>query len=300
MKYSIFFLLKPNIFTFRILKLLTQKLILMKNFTLIIALLVMAWGANAQVLNNPKDANGNMIFKWNCGTNQFATSNDFEVDENVVFAVDLTGTPLEAWLLGAASGITRSIAFDFWTQWGGNLDGRFVRIKPNIYGATLNFKQFATSRQKQLIMLEGTPLGGTYGKATDLGTSTELYANIFGFGYTLADSNWGKEWWQLAMVVAVSTKTAPYTGTKTSADFYKNDVSEADFFPGGFNDWMGYAAPCLVVTDVASPSVSNSPVIGYEYYNIQGMNLKRQPESGLFIQKTKREDGSISTQKIFK
>jgi hypothetical protein len=272
----------------------------MKKITLFFAAILMAWSVNAQVLNNPKDASGNMIFKWDCGTSQFAASNNFEIDENVVFAVDITGTPLEAWVLGGAAGVTRSIAFDFWTQWGGNLDGRFVKIKPNIYGATLNFKQLATSRQKQLIMLEGTPTGGTYGKATIAGTITELYANIFGFGYTLVDSNWGKEWWQLPMVVAVSTKTLPYTGTKTSADFYKNDVSEANFFPAGFNDWMGYAGPCLVTTDVKDTFVSDSPIVGYEFYTVLGGKLEIQPEKGIFIQKTLREDGTSTTLKMYK
>lgn len=273
----------------------------MKKITLFLGALFIALGAYAAdpVLNNPKDANGNMIFKWDCATNSFATSNDFEIDQNVVFAVDVTGTPLEAWLTQAPTGITRAIAFDFWTQWGGNLDGRFAKIKTNIYGATLNFAQFATSRQKQLIMFQGTSAAGT---AFTVGTQTELYSNIFGFGYTLATKDWGTEWWQNAMITAVSMKTAPYTGTKISAEYFKGDQDNTNFYPGGFDDWGGYAAPCasLVITDVKNPSVSDSPIVGYEYYTILGGKLQKQPQSGMYIQKAIRENGTLTTTKIFK
>ncbi len=107
----------------------------MKKITLFIALL-MACGVSAQttpVLNNPKDVNGNQIYKWDCANNQFATDNNFEIDQNVVFAVDVTGTPLEAWLTQSPTGFIREIGFVFWTQWGTTaLDGRFMQIKGNI------------------------------------------------------------------------------------------------------------------------------------------------------------------------
>ena len=91
----------------------------MKKITLLFAALLMAWGASAQ-LNNPKDANNKQIYRWDCANDQFATSNDFEIDETVVFAVDVTGTPLEAWLAATPpAGQTRSIGFDFNTPWGG-------------------------------------------------------------------------------------------------------------------------------------------------------------------------------------
>jgi len=273
----------------------------MKKFTLLLGALLIAFGAFAAdpVLNNPKDANGNMIFKWDCTTNAFATNNDFEIDENVVFAVDVTGTPLADWLTQTppTAGEVRGIGFDFWTQWGkGGCDGRFVKIKTNIYGATMNFVQLITSRQRQLVLLQGTAAPGT---ATTIGTQTELYSNILGYGYTLADKNWGAEWWQLPMAVAVSMKTSAYTGTKTSPEFFKSDYDTADFFPGGFTDWAGYAAPCAVRTALVTPT-SNSPIVSYEYYTILGGKLNIQPEHGIFIQKALHEDGTLTTLKIYK
>ena len=270
----------------------------MKKITLLFAVLLMAWGINAQTLNNPKMTNGTMIFKWDCAKDQFATSNDFEIDETVVFAVDVTGTPLEAWLTQAPVGVTRSIGYDFWTQWGGGngaLAGRFARIKGNIFGATINFVQQITSRQQQLAMLQGTTAPGT---ATTIGTVTQIYSNVLGFGYKGTD--WGFEWWQLPIITAVSMTTSAYTGTKTSPVFYKSDYDTANFYPGGFIDWAGYAPPCArITTDVKSPTVSDSPIVGYEYYNLLGGKLLRQPESGFYIQKAIREDGTSTSTKIF-
>lgn len=271
----------------------------MKKITLLFAVLLMAWGAKAQ-LNNPKDANGNQIYRWDCTANQFATSNNFEIDQTVVFAVDVTGSPLEAWLTQSPAGQTRSIGFDFNTQWGGGgCDGRFVKIKGNIYGCTLNFAQLITSRQNQLKLLN---VGGTGATAFTIGTAVTLNSNIFGFAYTSTDP--GKDWWELPMQGALGANltTAPYTGTKTSVDFYKGDLDAiSTFFPASFTDWMGYAAPCVAIpTDVKSPTVSDSPVVGYEYYNLLGAKLIIQPESGFFIQKTIREDGTSTTAKVFK
>ncbi len=277
----------------------------MKKITLFIALL-MACGISAQnatTLNNPKDANGNMIFKWDCANNKFATDNNFEIDQTVVFAVDVTGTPLEAWLTATPpkTGEIRSIGFDFWTQWGGGggaLDGRFAKIKTNVYGATLNFKQFITSRQEQNVMLQGTVTGETaVTNAFTIGKVTQIYSNILGFGYTPTDT--GAEWWQLPMTTAVSMNTAPYTGTKTSVSFYKADI-DPNFFLNSFLDWGGYASPCVVIpTDVKNTFVSNSPIVSYEYYTILGGKLSVKPIDGIFIQKALREDGSVTTTKVF-
>ncbi|MDP4239256.1 MAG: hypothetical protein Q8904_07290 [Bacteroidota bacterium] len=274
----------------------------MKKITLFIALF-MAWGVNAlnaQTLNNPKDANGNQIYKWDCAKDQFATSNDFEIDETVVFAVDVTGTPLEAWLKETPpnAGEIRSIGFVFWTQWGtgGPLDGRFVQIKGNIYGATLNFSQFIKSRQYQNILLQGIATGETTTtNAFTVGTITQIYGNIFGFGYT--PTNNGAEWWKLAMTTAVSMNSAAYTGTKTSPEFYNSDYN---FFTAESSAWDGYAPPCVVINDIKNTYVSDSPVVGYEYYSLLGGKLTIQPEKGFFIQKAIRADGTYSTTKIFK
>ena len=288
----------------------------MKKITLLFAVL-MAWGINANAqLNNPKDANGNQIYKWNCATGQFATSNNFEIDETVVFAVDITGAKADDPVTGLSTGAslvewlaatppkvgeTRSIGFDFNfnTQTsGGGCDGRFIKIKGNIYGCTLNFVQFITSRQNQLSLLN---IGGTGVNALTLGTSVTLNSNIFGFGYTPTDA--GAEWWKLPMqkLNGANLVTLPYTGTKTSAQFYKTDTNDANFFPGSFVDYMGYAAPCAVIpTDVKNTFVSNSPIVGYEYYSLLGDKLRIQPERGCFIQKALKEDGTTITTKVFK
>jgi len=283
----------------------------MKQITLLFVVLFMAWGAKAQ-LNNPKDANGNQIYRWDCANDRFAASNNFEIDETVVFAVDITGAKaddpvthlstgpsLEEWLANPPAGQTRSIGFDFSTQWaGGGCDGRFIKIKGNIYGATLNFAQLITSRQNQLKLLN---VGGTGVTALTIGTSVTLNSNIFGFAYTATDP--GADWWELPMQGAngANLVTAPYTGTKTSFEFYKNDTDDSHFFPGSFTNWMGYAAPCaLIPTDVKTISVSDSPIVGYEYYNLLGGKLQIEPVSGFYIQKALMENGTSTATKIFK
>jgi hypothetical protein len=275
----------------------------MKKITLFISVFLMAWTVNVNAqLNNPKDANGNQIFKWDCASNQFATANNFEIDETIVFAVDVTGTPLEAWLAATApTGQTRSIGFDFNTQWGGGgCDGRFIKIKGNIYGATLNFAQLITSRQNQVKLLNvGDAVTG--GNAFTIGEIVNLNSNIFGFAFTATDP--GADWWELPLQGAsgATLTTAPYTGTKTSVAFYKTDTDDSNFFPGSFTDWMGYAAPCATIpTAVKNVFVSNSPVVAYEYYSILGDKLSIKPVSGMFIQKSIREDGTSSTIKVFK
>ena len=100
------------------------------------------------------------------------------------------------------------------------------------------------------------------------------------------------------MPVAVSTVTLPYTGTKTGDEFYKNDYDDSNFFPGGFNDWQGYAAPGVVPTAIGSKTVSSSPVVGYEYYNMVGQKLAVAPVKGLYIERIVRADGTSESNKI--
>ena len=64
---------------------------------------------------------------------------------------------------------------------------------------------------------------------------------------------------------------------------------------------MGYAAPCVDLhTDVKTPVDSNSPIVGYEYFNLLGGRLLIKPESGMYIQKAIRENGTSATTKVFK
>ncbi|HPO68051.1 MAG TPA: hypothetical protein PK642_06900, partial [Paludibacteraceae bacterium] len=62
----------------------------------------------------------------------------------------------------------------------------------------------------------------------------------------------------------------------------------------------GYAPACAVVTGVKNIFNSDIPVASYEYYNLQGTKLAKEPKEGLFIVKTIKVDGSFTTQKVLK
>ena len=270
----------------------------MKNFTMLLAALSVSTFANAQdpVLNNPvKD--GHMIIQWDYANGKFAEDVNFEIDETFVYALDITGTPLVDWIASAPNGITRSVGCTFWTNYSdqGTCDARLINIKGNIYGATFNLKQFMMVRAVDPML--GLQEDGTYLAMTP-GAVTEIYCNVFGFGWE--GEEWGKEWWQLAMPVAVSTVTLPYTGTKTGAEFYKDDYDDSNFFPGGFGDWQGYAAPGVVPTAINSKTVFSSPVVGYEYYNMVGQKLAVAPAKGFYIERIVRADGTSESNKILK
>ena len=122
---------------------------MIKKFTLLVAaFLMVAVCATAQI-NNPKDANGYYIVKWDCKNDTWATSNDFEVDEAFTFAVDITGTPLEDWLKVSSpvAGATRGIAVNRWSGFGdfnGDMN-RLKQIRGNIFGTTWCFTQAANT-----------------------------------------------------------------------------------------------------------------------------------------------------------
>ncbi len=122
---------------------------------------------------------------------------------------------------------------------------------------------------------------------------------MFGFSYSPTDGTKNGNEWYTDAFNGISMTTLPYTGTKTSAEFYNSDY---DFFTAESSTWDGYAPACANVgpTDVKSPTVSDSPVVGYEYYNLLGGRLTLQPEKGFFIQKAIKADGTSATTKIFK
>lgn len=266
-----------------------------KKFTLLIAAIVAVLVVEAQTLNNPKDANDYFIVKWDCTNDTWANSNDFEVDEAFTFAVDVTGTALEEWLKETPTndGGTRSIAVNRWTGFG-DFNGdcnRLKQIRGNIYGTTWCFTQMA----------------GTFeiSEATVPGTVTYFAMQVFGFEYT-AD-NAGALWWQWpagwlevgATVDAVEGNaftSAPYTGTKTSIEFYADDYDGFWTYTAG-----GYAPSCASIDYTGIDAVAvDSPVVGHEYYNLQGVKLSKQPESGLFIEKAKKANGTSVAQKVLK
>lgn len=195
----------------------------MRRIYLLAMGLAMAAGSfAAQTLNNPIGSDGCYIVKWDCTTNSFASSNDFEVDETFTFAIDITGTQWVSWL---AADNSRRIATNFGLNGTGNgiaRDGdRLFHIQGNIWGKTINIQQLATTG------VNLTP-----------GSQQSVYSNLFGFDMNGA-------WWQNPGDDIVGNSdcffhTAAYTGTKTGAAFttsqYANDYS--------WIDQAGYASPC--------------------------------------------------------
>lgn len=269
----------------------------MRKFTLLSFILLMfAMVSQSQTLNNPKDADGYYIVKWNCATNTWAASNDVEADQTFVFAVDVTGTPFEAWLKATptAGGATRALAINKWTNYGDVSGGtnRLKQIQGNIYGATWNIKQMATTMNVV--------------NATSKDSIVYIYGQVFGFEFTA--TNPGAGWWMWPAEIPAGTainpgtgaifKTKPYTGTKTSAELFSDDYEGGLFFSNNTPE-KGYTLPCVVITGVDKPLESNSPVIDHEYYNLQGVKLTRAPKSGLYIHKAIKADGtSVSTKEL--
>lgn len=94
-------------------------------------------------------------------------------------------------------------------------------------------------------------------------------------------------------------KTLPYSGTKTSAEFYSDDYEGGLFFSNNTPE-KGYTLPCVVVTAIHDIIKSESPVIRNEYYNIQGAKLSREPERGMFIHRAIKADGTAESTKVIK
>lgn len=213
----------------------------MKKFTFILAAALVSFSAMAQhTLNNPVGADGRYIVKYDCAKDQFAASNDMEVDETFTFAVDVTGTWLEDFLKGtpAAEGASRAIAINKWTS-KGDVSGetnRMKQIKGNIYGMTVNYAQ---------IFVNQDVLASDVLKADSV---LYIYGQIFGFEYT-AD-NPGAGWWMWETQEVNTTQAPgsdclfaflPYTGTKTSSEFFADDYEDGIYG----SDQKGFAAPCV-------------------------------------------------------
>lgn len=222
----------------------------MKNIRIqLLSILVLAASTMALADNilphQPQAADGSYIVKWDCATNNFATSNDMEYDETFVFAVNLAGTPLGNWLKGnATSGRQRGVAFDKWR--GGkeqnqmaDKTARLWLIRDTIYGATFNFKQ-----------LDGFTPGN--------GQKTQIAARLFGFETPIGakcragagSSIW--YYWPSGWNEGYTSRNdqylfafAAYTGTKRNT-INQNDYDQRDFFYEN-NSYIisaGYAPPC--------------------------------------------------------
>ena len=193
----------------------------------------------AQLLNNPIGSDGCYIVKWDCATNSFAASNNFEADESFTFAIDITGTEWVGWL---AENSHRGICTNFSLTSDGaqniSRDGdRLFHITGNIYGKTVNIAQLASSW--------ATPA---------LGSRTAIYSNIFGF-CTDPEGWWINPSDNVTGNSDCFFRTAAYTGTHTCPAFYTND------YAGNVYTWInqkGYAAPCVIT----EPCYSTTPTPG--------------------------------------
>lgn len=295
----------------------------MKNSTLLLGLAAIVLSpATSFAFGNPVDENGNYIVKWNPETESFADANDWEIDETFVFAVDVTGTGFEEGLAttGRAS-IGRGMAYDLYvtsapegTTGKANIDGRLFHIKGNVYGMVINFFQQHTSRYADDFLLPNEDYSD-YG-CLEPGCVMEWNANLFPFGW--AEDNPGAEWWD-----AIATPSggefpfacAPYTGTKTSKEYFYGDIVPADYTPfegldaGAFHsmcdNWGGYA-PVEFWEELIEPAAiqgienSDSSVISSSYYNLQGQKLSHLPQKGIFIRLDKNSDGSSKAIKIYR
>lgn len=277
----------------------------MKRSTLLLgAALLTAAGMYAQdpVFSNPTLEDGSFIVKYDLDNHCFAKDNDFEIDETFLFAIDITGTPYETALATPSRNpnvIGRGMAHDFYVNNdvtafehyanGGNLDGRLFHIEGNIYGAVFNLFQLAQGRYKDTCFGLYTEDGVDKYDALKAGAAVTFGANHFGFGWAATDP--GAEWWDAiaAPITNLWFHTAPYTGTKTSPDFYFDDFTEGPAFDGCeasvYSD-KGYAKPefykeaTTAVNSVMTDS-DNAPV---EYFNLQGIRVSN-PENGLYIRR---------------
>ena len=272
----------------------------MRNFTLFIIILLLAafeTTAQVQTLNNPKDSAGYYIVKWDCSKGAFAASNNIEADETFTFAIDVSGTPWENWLKATptAAGATRSMTINKWTNYGDVSGGtnRLKKITGNIYGATWNIIQMASTMNVT--------------KATGIDSIVYIYGQVFGFEYTA--TNPGAGWWMWPPEIPAATpvdpgagaifKTLKYTKTKTSAEFYSDDY-EGGLFWSNNTPEKGYTLPCVVATTVREIEKSDSPVIRTEFYNIQGARLQREPQTGVYIRRVLKADGTSESTKMVK
>lgn len=213
----------------------------MKKFFFFAAAALVSLAASAYTLNNPVGADGRYIVKYDCAAGAFAAANDFEVDEVVTIAVDVTGTWLEDFLkeTPAAAGASRGVAINFWTNYG-ETNGdvrRLKQINGNVWGATMKLSQVMVTPENAVK------------------TDSVVYVSAQFFCFEFTAENPGAGWWMWGTNAVDNTwaegsdclfATAAYTGTKTSEDIAGDDFTESIY---GFA-LDGYAAPCVATSDV--------------------------------------------------
>jgi len=218
-------------------------------------------------LNNPIGADGYYIVKWDCEKNDWAESNDMEFDETFVLAIDLTGTMYESWVKNpqTANGVTYPVDNTivslncFRGAKSQNMykdnRSRLWHIKGNIYGAMYNFAQFETD--------------GWTNTTPAIGEKTKIYGRMFNSATLFSDRcypidpsqkagsiwNYQENWW-CAQDDQPLFVFAPYTGTKTGAQFRTEDMTPGTHIFYDKDHYVvgnGYAAPCDVNDEVCCP-----------------------------------------------
>ena len=218
----------------------------MKKVYVVLAAALFSLTAMAQhTLSNPVGEDGRYIVKYDCAQGKFASSNDMEFDETFTFAVDVTGTWLEEFLKGtpAAEGASRGLAINKWTSYG-DVNGetnRMKQINGNVWGMTVNYAQIFTNKEvlaADILQKDSVVL---------------VNGQIFGFEYT--EDNPGAGWWMWAdqpvdVTLAAGSDClfafAPYTGERTSEDFFADDFEEGIYG----SEEQGFAAPCVLATAI--------------------------------------------------
>ena len=219
-------------------------------------------------LNNPIGADGYYIVKWDCEKNDWAESNDMEYDETFVLAVDLTGTMYENWVKNPqnGNGITYPVENtivslnSFRGAKSQNMykdnRSRLWHIRDNIYGAMYNFAQFETD-------------GGWVNTTPAIGEQTKIYGRMFSSATLFSDRcypitptqqkgsiwNYQENWW-CAQDNQPLFVFAPYTGTKTGAQFTTDEMTPGTHIFYDNNHYVvgnGYAAPCDVNDALCCP-----------------------------------------------
>lgn len=244
-----------------------------KNLFLRLALVGLLAGSSVmagehRLPNQPVGKDGYYIVKWDCEKNTWAESNDMEYDETFVLAIDLTGTPYESWVKNAQTrnGVTypvdntlvslNTFRNDRGTEYV-DQRARLWHIRDNIYGAMYNFGQFVLKNGNN--------------NAPAIGEKTKIYTRIFESATLFSDrcypiepsgdhkkgSVWDyKDEWYSAKDNEPFFVFAPYTGTKTGAEFTTEEQTPGTFIFYDNDHYVvskGYSAPCSVNDDQCCP-----------------------------------------------
>lgn len=300
----------------------------MKKFTLLAATaLAAATAASAATIGNPVDPahEGQYIVAYDIENGKWCEANP-EIDETFVFAIDFTGTGLEDAMKTLPSPnrgnlLGRSGAFDMYNQ--NNLsdnetavakaDGRLFPIDrdKNIYGMTANLFQLMTSRMNDEAF--GPDADYINYKVCTEGTTFQFGDNVFAFGWDA--TNPGAEWWDKigAPVQDVLVWTmAPYTGTKTGAEFTYGELHAEDtacplegLDMGAWNSmvssWGGYGVPEDIKKVSAIETVAadfSADVVATEYFDIMGRRVNGVLENGITIRRQMLANGKANVTKL--